>query len=87
MMWAIVKRKLRGSRFATADDLSHAAAEAWDSVDQEVIDNLCSSFVARCRVCVDLRGESLNGHWRTVHRIHHEFDPANTPPEPTSVKE
>jgi hypothetical protein len=79
--------KLRRCRFGNTDDLYYTAAEAWDSVDREVIDNLCSSFAARCRVCVDLRAEPLNGHWPTVYRAHHEFDPANTPPEPTSIEE
>jgi hypothetical protein len=81
MMWAIVKRRLRGRRFRNADELFAAIKAEWEAIPQATIDNLCSSFKARCQVCKNLGGECLNGHWKEVHRLHHSVDPDNTPEE------
>jgi hypothetical protein len=85
MLWAIIKRTLRGRRFASADELFNETVKAWDEIPQSVIDNLCSSFAARCSVCIDIGGKALNGHWRAVHKVHHEMHPEHVPVEPTSV--
>ena len=37
---------------------------------QDMVDNMASSFEARLRACLYLRGDSLNGHWLYVHKIH-----------------
>jgi transposase len=71
MIWSIIKRKLRGMRFANADELFSAVEQALASIPQSEIDNLVSSFLARCQVCVNWNGAALNGHWREVHELHH----------------
>jgi hypothetical protein len=62
MVWALIKRKLKGLRFANADALFAAIFQVWEEILQDVIDNLCGSFSARCQVCIELSGSSLNGH-------------------------
>jgi hypothetical protein len=74
-MWAMIKRKLKGQRFANGDSLFQRIAQAWADVSQQEIDNLCSSFRARCHVCAQHGGQSLNGRWTEVHRVHHESGP------------
>jgi hypothetical protein len=87
MVWAVIKRIFRRRRFVDADELFTEISQAWDQIGQEVIDNLCSGFVARCRVCIDVGGKGLNGHWRAVHRIHHEMDQEHVPAELTSAED
>jgi hypothetical protein len=70
-MWELVKRKLKGRTFANADALFEAMARAWIETSQQEIDNLCSSFQARCEICAKCRGASLNGRWTEVRRVHH----------------
>jgi hypothetical protein len=69
--WPILKRAIRGRRFATPDDLFAALSSAWDPISDEVIGNLFSSMLARCKVCLAHGGESLTGKGREVHQIHH----------------
>jgi hypothetical protein len=83
LVWALIKRKLKILRFANADPFFTAIFQVWDEILQDMIDNLCGSFPARCQVCVELSGSSLNGHWREVHRVHHEPDRENVPSELT----
>jgi hypothetical protein len=45
-----------------ADTIFAAIFQIWDQIPQDVIDNLCESFPARCQVCVELSGSSLNRH-------------------------
>jgi hypothetical protein len=68
-MWALVKKLLRGRRFATKDELFNAMSEAWDSIPMDWINKLCRSFRARCTVCIELDGHSLNGHWGRVKAV------------------
>jgi transposase len=70
-MWAIIKKKLTGRRFSNPNELFASTVQAWREIPQEQIDRLCSSFKARCQVCLNHRGQSLNGHWSEVHRLHH----------------
>jgi hypothetical protein len=83
MVWALIKGKLKGLRFANADALVAAIFQVWQAIPQDVIDNLCVSFPARCQVCVEMSGSSLNEHWREEHGVHHELDRENLPPDPT----
>jgi hypothetical protein len=83
MVWALIKRMLKGLRFANADALFAAIFQVWEEILQDVIDNLYGSFQGRCQVCVELSGSSLIGHWREVHRMYHELDHENVHPEPT----
>jgi hypothetical protein len=42
--------------------LFDAIAEAWNKINQEIIDNnLSSSLIHRHRVCIDVDGKSFNG--------------------------
>jgi hypothetical protein len=59
-MWAIVKKKLKGRRFADEGELFKAVSEAWDSIEMTTINNLVNSFPARCQVCVEVNGACLN---------------------------
>jgi hypothetical protein len=81
MVWALIKRCLRNLRFANAGALFAAIFQVWEEIPQDVIDNLCQSFAARCQVWVERRGNSLNGHWREVHRVHHKPDRESVHPE------
>jgi hypothetical protein len=87
MVWALIKHKLKGLRFANADALFAAIFHVWEDISQDVTDNLCESFSARCQVCVKLSRSSLHGPWREVHRVHHEPDRENVPPERTITEE
>jgi hypothetical protein len=75
-VWAYIKRKLKGRRFANADELFAALSQEWEAIPQEMIDDFCSSFRARCQVCVNHGGQSLNRHWGEVHAIHHPIQAA-----------
>jgi transposase len=70
-VWAYIKRQLKGRRFANADDLFAAISQEWQAIPQDMIDRFCSSFKARCQVCVNHHGASLNRHWSEVHDLHH----------------
>jgi hypothetical protein len=71
MVWSIIKGQLKEQRFPDADALFSAIVQAWDSIPQEVADNLCGSFPARCKVCVRIGGASFNEYWGVVHELHH----------------
>jgi hypothetical protein len=85
MVWAIIKRKLRGREFKDEEELFQAAHEEWKKIPGHVIRNLVGSVLARCKVCVAHDGHCLNGHWSEVHRVHHLLDPDNVPLNPTEV--
>ena len=70
MMWALAKARIDTSDVRTAADLFHKVEEVWKSIPRDVVDNMVSSFEARLRAVCTLRGDSLNGHWGYVHRIH-----------------
>jgi hypothetical protein len=48
MVWVLIKRKLRGLGFASADALFAVIFQVWEEIPQDVVDNLCASFPARC---------------------------------------
>jgi hypothetical protein len=73
-MWAIVKKRLRGRRFANEDELFAAMSEAWNAIPMKKINKLVQSFLARCKVCVDLGGHCLNGHWGLTKKARKEMD-------------
>ena len=70
MMWALAKARIDTSDVRTAADLFHKVEVVWNSIPKETVDNIVSSFEARLRAVCTLRGDSLNGHWGYVHRIH-----------------
>jgi hypothetical protein len=79
MVWSIIKRNLRGRRFANADGLFIAVEQALARIPHPEIDDLVSSFPARCQVCVNWNVAALNGHWNEVHMLRHQSDPENAP--------
>jgi hypothetical protein len=87
LVWALIKHKPKGRRFANAGALFAAIFQVWQEIPHDVIDNLCGSFPARCQVCVELSWSSSNKHWREVHLVHHELDCENVRPEPTIADE
>jgi hypothetical protein len=70
-IWAYLKKQLKGRYFRSEDDLFAALQEEWRRIPDELIDNYWTSFRFRCQVCLELNGESLNGHWKRVHELHH----------------
>jgi hypothetical protein len=86
LIWAIIKRRLKGRRFNDEIGVFTATQTEWDLLDQRTIDNLLSSFRARCQVCVAHNGESLNGHWRDGHALHHGAAPPEIPAEPDGIE-
>jgi hypothetical protein len=86
MVWSIIKRNLRGRKFADKEELFKAAQDEWKKIPGHVIRNLVGSFLARCEMCVKLNGACLNGHWREVHRLHHQADPEHVPENPTDIE-
>jgi hypothetical protein len=60
-------------RFSDKDELFEAISAAWDSIDTNVVHDLMKSFRARCRVCVELNGASLNPHWKRVAEVGDEL--------------
>jgi hypothetical protein len=71
-VWSYMKRRLHGRKFVNPDELFAALVEEWNKIPDSVIDNFVSSFHARCVVCHDIGGESLNGHWAEVRKVHHD---------------
>jgi hypothetical protein len=69
-MWAAIKRKLKGKKFANAKELFAAVSREWDAISVNIVQNLYSSFPARCKVCIELNGGCLNQHWTRVRELH-----------------
>jgi hypothetical protein len=70
-IWAYIKKMLKRKAFKTADELFAEISEVWVAIPDEIIQNFHSSFWARCLVCQQHDGHSLNGHWKEVHDLHH----------------
>ena len=70
MMWAIAKSKMDTDGVTTKEELFARVKEVWNSIPLAFVNNMVSSFEARLRAVCHLRGDSLNGHWVYVHRIH-----------------
>jgi hypothetical protein len=58
MISAIIKHTLKNQHFITEADLFAALEAEWYSINQGVIDNMLSSFRARCQVCVAHNGKA-----------------------------
>ena len=70
MMWALCKAKVDTTGVKDKKGLFDAVAKVWYEIPGAVIDNMASSFEARLRAVISLCGDSLNGHWVYVHKIH-----------------
>ena len=69
-MWVIAKSRLDTSGVTTKQELFSRVRDVWDSIPQSFCDNMVSSFEARSRAVSSLCGDSLNGHWGYVHKLH-----------------
>lgn len=58
-VWALVVRKMGTSYPRKREALIAAIEEAWNSIPQETIDKLVTSFVGRCHKCVALGGAKV----------------------------
>ena len=70
IMWALMKARIDVTGIKTAGELFQRAQTAWNDITQETVDNVCSSFEARLRTVIHLHGNTLNGHWTLVHKVH-----------------
>ena len=70
MMWALMKSKINVDDVHSKEELFIRVQQIWNEIPQDMVDNMASSFEARLRACLYLRGDSLNGHWLYVHKIH-----------------
>ena len=70
MMWALCKAKVDITGVKDKRGLFAAVEKVWYEIPDEAIDNMASSFEARLRAVISLCGDSLNGHWVYVHKIH-----------------
>ena len=59
--WAMVKSQVDATSISSAQDLYHAAIQAWDAIPQESINSLIDSFDTRLTTCFKIGGNSLNG--------------------------
>ena len=72
-IWALIKWNLRGRSFGSEDELFAALKEEWNKLDPKQVHTLWESYWARCRVCINIGGKSLNGHWKEVHDVHNTY--------------
>ena len=72
-IWAWIKRQIAGRSFRNKDELFAAIEELWNSMSPDFIMEFYTSFNARCIVCYNNQGESLNGKWTMVKRVHNQY--------------
>jgi hypothetical protein len=72
-IWSFLKNRISGIKFRNADELFNRIKTEWDLIPDKVIHNAYSSFLARCKVCVELKGECLNTHWDKVRKVHNLY--------------
>lgn len=72
-LWHFLKGKLAGVKFKDQDELFDRLVKEWNDIPTSVINNIYSSFQARCIVCMNHNGECLNGLWKEVKKIHDSY--------------
>lgn len=72
-VWGYIKQRLQGVKFTSVDQLFNAIEAEWNSIPDQILHNFYSSFIARCAICSQNNGESLNGHWTDVHHVHDSY--------------
>ena len=72
-VWGYIKKRLEGKKFDNVDQLFNAIKNEWDAIPNEIIHNFYSSFIARCQVCLQNNGQSLNGNWTEVNHVHNSY--------------
>lgn len=60
LIWAIIKKKLKKKMWRREDDLYSFVEEIWNSIDENTINSLVEDFVRRCRIVLDLGGNSAS---------------------------
>jgi hypothetical protein len=87
LLWAILKHEVAVMAPETIDELKQVIQQAWDAISLDVIDNLCSGFVCRLRMCLDVHGNSISkllglceveaaaGQWRSDTQIREAWRP------------
>jgi hypothetical protein len=73
-VWKLLKERPDLTSISSPEDLDQAILRAWDSITLDEINNFVASFQTRLETCIELAGESLNGHWKNVHEKHHRFN-------------
>jgi hypothetical protein len=57
--------------FEDGGKLFGALKKAWNEIPNLTVENLCTSFKARLKSCLERSGECLNGRWQRVCEIYH----------------
>ena len=63
-LWGIMKKAVGQTQPESIQELKDIVLTVWDSLDQEVINNLVNSFFNRLRLVLLLKGESIQTHLR-----------------------
>ena len=69
MVWGIIKKKIKGRSFGDKDELFLACQQEWNNIPISTINRLVQSFIPRLKVCAELKGKCLNGHWGQVKKV------------------
>ena len=72
-IWDYMKSQISGYYFDSKEQLFFFLKRLWNSIPKSRIHNFYSSFIARCKICNEIGGESLNGHWKQVKKAHDEY--------------
>lgn len=72
-IWDYLKSRIAGMKFHSEDQLFRRLQQEWNTIPDDIIHNTYSSFLARCRVCVQIQGQNLNGHWKAVKETHNSY--------------
>lgn len=65
--------KLANMTFKSKVELFYTLSRAWNEIPNNTINNYFTSFLARCKVCSQINGKSLNEHWKQVKEIHNQY--------------
>lgn len=68
-----MKSRISGYWFDSKEQLFFFLRRIWFSISKQKIHNYYSSFLARCIVCNQIGGNSLNGHWKQVKNQHDKY--------------
>lgn len=72
-VWDYMKGKISGYWFDSKEQLFFFLRRLWFNIPKETIHNYYTSFLARCKTCYDIGGNSLNGHWKQVKSYHDQY--------------
>ena len=64
---------LAGKHFDSKEQLFQAINNEWMTIPDEKLHNYYSSFLARCYICRQNNGDSLNGKWKEIKKKHDEY--------------